>query len=155
MNELHTPAVDEAVAADEKGVGWFAGERCKRRVDFLAAAGADKLDLQSHGAGSGWRASFYGLGIRNIGRIDKNGDAGSSGHQLMQQLQLLRHQFGVEKIDTRQVSARTGEARDETEPHGVVADDEHDRDCRCCCFYIEYGGSASTREYHSDLSTNQ
>jgi len=111
--------------------------------------------LQPPGAGSQRRASFYRLGIRNIGRIDENCDAGSSRYQLMQKLQLLCRQFGIEKIDTGQVAARPGEARDETETDGIVADDEDDWDRCGRRFYIKYGGSASTRDYHSDLPTNQ
>src|SRR5262245_20394390 len=74
-NELHTSTVEEAVVADKEGIGPFAANRCKRRVDFQAAAGAEELDFQSHGTGSRWRVPFYGLGVVNTDRIDKDSDA--------------------------------------------------------------------------------
>ena len=72
------------------------------------------------------------FGIRRIGRIDEHGNACSRGHQLTQEFQPLCHQFGREKIDARQVAARPGEARDQTEPHRVFAEDEDDGDRRGC-----------------------
>src|SRR5215475_1748447 len=75
VNELHTSTVEEAVVADKEGIGPFAANRCKRRVDFPAAAGAEELDFKSHGAGSRWRVPFYGFGVVNTDRIDKDSDA--------------------------------------------------------------------------------
>ena len=59
---------------------------------------------------------------RCIGRIDEHGNASSTGHQLTQEFQPLCHQLGREKIDPRQVAARPGEARDQTEPDRVFGD---------------------------------
>jgi hypothetical protein len=39
----------------------------------------------------------------------------------------LRRQLAAEKVDTRKVAARLSKAGDETEPDGVVASDEDDR----------------------------
>ncbi len=50
------------------------------------------------------------------------------GHQLTQQLQPLRRQLNREKIDTCQVAAGLGEARNKTELDRVFADDEDDGD---------------------------
>src|SRR5262245_54793273 len=73
----------------------------------------------------------------------------------MQELQLLRRQFCIEEIDTSQVGARTGETRDETEPHGIFGDDEYERDCGGCRFCSKYGGSTSAGEYHGDVPANE
>jgi hypothetical protein len=48
----------------------------------------------------------------------------------VQQLQPFRVQLTREKIDPRQISARTSEAVDKTELHGVFADTKDDRDRR-------------------------
>ena len=67
---------------------------------------------------------------RDIGRIDQHGNPNGLGHQLVQKCQPLRIQLSREKIDPRQVSARPGEAGDETELDRVFADAEDDRDRR-------------------------
>src|SRR5262249_20191543 len=73
----------------------------------------------------------------------------------MKERQLLRDQFGIEKIDPRQVAARPGEACDEAEPHWIVADEEEDRGCRGCRLCRQCGGGTSTHEHHGDLPANQ
>src|SRR5262245_57686568 len=144
VNELHTSAVEEAVVADEEGIGRFAGKRGKRRVDFPAVAAAEELDLQSHGADSRWRVPFYGFGVRNTGRIDEDSDTRGPGYQLVQQFQLLRNQCGIEKIDAGQVAARPGQTRDKTEPDRVFGNDEEDRDRRGCRLRSKDGGNIPT-----------
>ena len=59
--------------------------------------------------------------VGSVGRVDEYSDADGLGYHLMQDRQLLRHKLRIEKIDTRQVAARPGEARDKTEPDGVFA----------------------------------
>src|SRR5262245_1760395 len=73
----------------------------------------------------------------------------------MQEFQLLRRQFCIEEVDTSEVGARTGETRDETEPHGIVGDDEDERDRRDWRFCSKYGGSTSAGEYHGDVPANE
>src|SRR5262245_21592177 len=73
----------------------------------------------------------------------------------MQEFQLLRRQFCIEEVDTSEVGARTGETRDETEPHGIVGDDEDERDRRDWRFCSKYGGSTSAGEYHGDMPANE
>jgi len=109
-----------------------------------SGAANPRVPVQSYGTGSRWRVSFRGLGSRNVGRIDEDGDAGRSGYQLVQERQLLRHQFGIEEIDPRQVAARSGEARDKTEPHRVFAGDEENRDRRGRRLCSKYGSSISS-----------
>jgi hypothetical protein len=58
--------------------------------------------------------SFYGLGIRRIGRIDEDSHAGSFRYQLMQELQLLCRQFGLKKLTP--VRLAPGRARLATRP---------------------------------------
>ena len=57
-----------------------------------------------------------------FGRIDEHGNTAGCGHQLTQEFKPLCRQLGVEKVDTRQVAARPREARDETKPDRVFAD---------------------------------
>ena len=89
VNQLDTPAGDEGVRANEQGVGPLAHESCEGRFDLPAGAGLENLDLQSHGASSRFHVSQRGLCIRSIGRIDKHGNAGGSGHKLAQESEPL------------------------------------------------------------------
>jgi hypothetical protein len=73
----------------------------------------------------------------------------------VQQLQLLRHQFGIEKIDARQVAAWPGQTRDKTEPDRVFGNEEEDRDRRGCRLRSKDGGSIPTNLHHGDLPANQ
>ena len=59
--------------------------------------------------------------IDSIGGIDEHGDANRTRHQFTQQFQPFCRQLGSEKIDSRQVAARPGEARDQTQPDRVFA----------------------------------
>jgi hypothetical protein len=45
LNELHAPAGGKAVAANEHGIGRFAGQRFKCRVDFPVGADAENLEF--------------------------------------------------------------------------------------------------------------
>ena len=96
----------------------------------LTGAGVEDLDLQPHGASRRLPRLARGLGDRRVGGINEHGNANSPGHQVAQELQPLCHQLSREKIDTRHVAARPGEARDQTELDRVVGDAEDDRDRR-------------------------
>jgi hypothetical protein len=52
----------------------------------------------------------------------------------MQQSQPLCGQLSDKKINARRIAARSGEARDETEPDGIIAYAENDWDRRGCRF---------------------
>ena len=93
LDQLHTPGVEEGVAADEEGVGPLAHKSREGRIDLAAGAGIDDLDLQPHGAGSRFHVSQRGLGIRGIGRIDEHGHTSGCGHQLAQEFQPLCRQL--------------------------------------------------------------
>ncbi len=62
--------------------------------------------------------------------LDQHGDPNGLGHQLMQKCQPLLFQLSREKINSRQVAARPGQAGDKTKLHRVFADAKDDRDCR-------------------------
>ena len=137
LGQLDTPVGQEGGGANEEGVGSLACKRRERGIDLAAVAGVEDLDLQPLGAGSRFHASHCSLGIGSIGRIDEHGNTNGPGHQLAQEFQPLCSQFSSEKIDTRQVAARPGEAGDKTKPDRVFGEGEDDRDRRSCRF----GGS--------------
>jgi hypothetical protein len=64
--------------------------------------------------------------------IDERCNTGGSRHQFTQELQLLRRQLTIEKIDTCQVAARPGEAGDKSKPDRVVGAEEDDGDRGGC-----------------------
>jgi len=50
--KLDAPADEEAVGANEEGIGPVVHEGCEGRLDLAAGAGVQDLNLQSEGAGS-------------------------------------------------------------------------------------------------------
>src|SRR5262249_15228110 len=115
------------VRVDKQRVRSLARKRCKGRVDLTAGAGVEDLDSQPHLAPRGFRFFHLKLRARRIGRIDENGDTGHCGHQLAQKFQPLGHQFAHDEIDSGEVTARPGEAGNESELDRVVRDRKHDR----------------------------
>src|SRR5262249_9389372 len=103
----------EGVAADGECVGPLACKRRENRIDLLAGAGAEDLDLKAHGTPSRFRI-FHGRLSSWISRIDEYGDARRSRCQLTQQFKALRHQLGAEKIDAGQVATWPRQARDQS-----------------------------------------
>jgi hypothetical protein len=49
LDELSTPAVEEGIVTDEKGIGFRTRKRCESRIDLGNGAGFEDLDLQPHG----------------------------------------------------------------------------------------------------------
>jgi len=82
---LYTAAAEESVGSDEEGIGALARKGGKGRVDLVAAAGIEYLDLQPYGAGSFLHVPRCGLGGRSLGRVDEQGNTNGLGHQLMQE----------------------------------------------------------------------
>ncbi len=152
VDQLHTPAGEEGVNVDEKGVGPLAHKSCESHIDLAAGACVEDLDFQPDGASSRLRIFQRGLGI-GAGRVDEHGNASGCGHQLMHEFQALRHQLSTEKIDSCQVAARPGEAGDKTNLHRVFGQDEHYGGRRACrlgrqCAICQCGD-------HGDLAANQ
>ena len=72
----------------------------------------------------------------------------------MQQIEPLCRQLTVEKVDPRQVAARSGEAGDKTEPDRVLGGNKGDRDRRGCRLGSGRRGGGARGDY-GDLSANQ
>ena len=87
--KLHTSAVEERIAGDEKRVGPLAREGRKGRIDFAAGAGVDDLDLQAHGAGSRFHVSHSGSALAALAGLTSTRDTSGVGNQLAQELQPL------------------------------------------------------------------
>ena len=128
-DKLDASAGEEHVASDVQRIRAVVHEGGEGRLDLAAGARVEDLNLQSHCTGV-FRYISYALGTCDIGGIDQHGNPNGLGHQLVQKCQPLRSQLIREKIDPCQVSARPGEAGDETELDGVFADAEDDRDRR-------------------------
>src|SRR5262249_49709275 len=106
-NQLGTPHRKEGFSADKDCIGPLARQRFKHSVDFAASAGGVELNLQTHGAGRRlgvFRRGFCG----GAERIDEDGHATSAGFKLVEELKTLCDQLTVEKIDSREVAARSG-----------------------------------------------
>src|SRR5260370_39538171 len=95
------------------------------------------MELQPEGTGRRLQVSRLSLGSR-IGRVEEQGDVGSRGYDLVQQLQPLRQQLRIQVGCAREVAAGPGETGDKSELDRVAADREDDRDrrgrglCRKC-----------------------
>ena len=153
VDQLDAPAAEKRVGADEQRVGTLTHKRCEGRIDLLAGAGAEDLDLQPHGASSRRGVFQRGLRSRSIGGIDEHANASCSGHQLAQDFQPLRHQLTREKIDPGRIAARPGEAGDKTKPDRILAGDENNRDRRRCPLGHQ-SDIVTGRGDHGDLTTD-
>ena len=93
--------------------------------------------------------------MHSIGRIDEHGHASRSGYQLTQEFQALRYQLARDKIDTRHITARPREACDQAKPDRVIADGEHNGDCRSRRLGGARHGGALDCGDHADSSAHQ
>ena len=143
LGQLHAPGVQEGRLSYEDGVRSIALDSGKSRINFAAGAGVENLNLQSNSPGSRLYGSQCGLGIRHVGGIDQHGNALGPRHQLTQKLQSFRGQFGIEKINACQVSARTRETCDQTKSDWVFASEKENRNSRCCRFSRQCGIASS------------
>src|SRR5262249_3943982 len=153
-NKLDASAGEEHVASDVQGIGAVVHEGGEGRLDLAPGAGVEDLDLQAH-CTSSFRYLSYALGTCDIGRIDQHGNPNGLGHQFLQKCHPLRTQLSCEKIDAGQVSARPGEAGDETELDGVFADAEDDRDRRGRGFGGKRSSVAGWRSDNGDTTTHK
>jgi hypothetical protein len=72
----------------------------------------------------------------SVVRVEEDGNRGRSRHQFAEQLEPLWYQFIIEQAHTREVTAWTVEARDETKLDRVAPSNKDDRKFRCsdlCC----------------------
>src|SRR6266576_4197363 len=105
VDQLDTPAGEEGVDVNEKGIGPLAHTSCESHIDLAASAGVEDLNFQPDCASSRLRVSQRALGI-GAGRVDEHANASGCGYQLTYEFQPLRRQLSTEKIDSRQVAAR-------------------------------------------------
>src|SRR6478672_12848628 len=84
VDQLNTPAIEEAVAADEDGVGPLAHKSCEGRIDLAAGTDVEDLNLQPHGASCRFHVSHCGL-PKCSGRIDEHRHTRRRGHPLAQE----------------------------------------------------------------------
>src|SRR5262249_28833865 len=125
--KLHSPAGEKYVAGAEKCVGKSIKKSCESRIDLVAGAGVEDIDLKSHSAGS--RFDVSQRDFRQGGaRIDEHSDTGDPRYQTDQKLQPFCGQLTADKIDARKVATRPGEASDKTGPDRIFRDDKHDGD---------------------------
>src|SRR5215510_5377636 len=73
----------------------------------------------------------------------------------MQEFQLLCYQLTSDNINTRCVTAWSGEAGDETEPDRVFVDDKDNRDRRSCCLGRQRRSGTSGHRDHRNSSASQ
>ena len=84
-SKLDTPIGEERVGDDEKSVQPLAQKGSERRIDVADGAGVEDTDLQPEGARCRFNVFHIGLGTDGVDRVDQNGNASCSRHQLMQQ----------------------------------------------------------------------
>ena len=154
VGQLHAPALEEGVGANEQCVWALARNACEGRIDLAAGAGAEHLDLQPHVRAAASTSRKYIRCNRSVGRIDEHGHTNGAGHQLAQQFQPLCYQLSRHKIDACRVAARPGNARDKTKPDRVVGNGEDDGDRRGCRLGRGRRRRAD-RDDHGNLAANQ
>src|SRR5215468_8164818 len=102
--KLHPPTGEKRVGDNEERVGPLAHKSCEGRINLVAGAGVEDLNLQSNGARSRFHVSQHPLRIGG-GRIDEHCYTSRSRHQFMQEFQLLCYQLTSDNINTRCVTA--------------------------------------------------
>src|SRR5262249_17824346 len=86
--------------------------------------------------------------------IDKKTYRGNGGHYLVQQLEPLRPQHGVERAHARDVATRSIKASHKAEFDRVFTYHDDDWDDRCCGLG-RARGAAAAGEYHRHLTADQ
>src|SRR5262249_34315691 len=131
-DKLHGTADEKPVWSDEQGVGPLACKAGKGRINLADRRGVDDLDLQPKSVSGFLDDVQCGLGIGNIGRVNKYGNANNLGHQVVQEPQPLGYYLSYKKIDPRRIAAGPSEVGDKPKPDRVFWNAEDDRDrCRC------------------------
>jgi hypothetical protein len=87
--------------------------------------------------------------------IDEHGNTSGPRHQRTQEFQPLCRKLSRKNIDSRQVAARSGEARNKAKPDRVYADKADDWDRVCRRLGRERGRDTSDRRNHRDPSLHQ
>jgi hypothetical protein len=98
----------------------------KGRLDFVACAGVEGLDLQSDRARSFRYLSKRSLEAPSIAWIDQHGNSNGLGHQFAQQPKPLGPHLRDEKIDASRVAPGARKAGDKTQLDRVFTDTEDD-----------------------------
>ena len=125
LHQLHASRGKGRARTDEQRVGPIVRKCRESRLDFLAAAGIEHSDLQSHGAPRCLRVSHRRLGCQ-MGRLTST----RCGYQLAQDFQVLGDKFAREKIVPCDIAARPREAGTQTSPDRILSDIEDDGDGR-------------------------
>jgi hypothetical protein len=153
LSQLDPPVEQEGCAGYDEGVRSLAHKSGEGSIEFEAGAGVENLDLQPQSASSCSHVSQCRVSSGSIGRIDEHGNTNGPGHQRTQEFQSFCRQL-PKNVDSRQVTAWPGEARNKTKADRVYADKEDDWDrggCRLCC---ERGRDTSCGD-HRDPSLHQ
>src|SRR5262249_56322732 len=94
---LQTPAVEEAVTADEHRITPLSRHRSECRIDLACGTGLVDRNIQPNGK----RRRFSLLGgcssIDTVGWIDEHRDVRSGGHQLLQNFEPLSPTLHISK----------------------------------------------------------
>jgi hypothetical protein len=91
--EFFRPSSEEGTLANEDRTDALLRKSCEGRFEIAIAPGIRNKELQAQRARRRLQVCDDGL-CRWKGRVDENAEQGSIGHQVTEQLQLFRRQFG-------------------------------------------------------------
>ena len=102
-------------------------DRGESTVEIFRAPNFDRLQLDAEGVGGRLELSPIRQFCR-IGCVPQNRDTRYAGHDSLEQVELLRAEFGVHLRETGDVAAGMRQALDITRSDWIAVNDEHDRD---------------------------
>src|SRR5262249_37572540 len=114
LGQLDTPVEQEGADTNEESIRSLVCKSSERLIDLADGASVEDLSLHSHCWSGSLQGSQRRLSSRRTGPINNRANANSPRRKLTQEFQSLCHDFGREKIDSRQVSVRLCEAGDQT-----------------------------------------
>src|SRR5262249_51620908 len=87
------------VSTDNKRLRSILHERSKGGFDFVIGAGLENVDVLPGGRRGAFNVLDHALGWNWIGRIDKEGNTGGTGHHFMQYAEPLGAQFRCHEVN--------------------------------------------------------
>src|SRR6516165_10797858 len=105
-NQLSPLAVEERIIREEECTDLLLDEGCEGSIELVYRAGSHDINAKSQGGRSLLRVFGMGLSFCKI-RIHEHANSRGLGQQLVQYPKTLCPQFGLEKIHTSDVAARS------------------------------------------------
>src|SRR5262249_2486536 len=117
--QLYATVDEKRVGTNNKRLRLILHERSKRGFDFVIGAGIENVDVLPGRRCGVFNVLDHALGGNWIGRIDKEGNTGGTGHDSMQHAEPLGAQLRCHEVDAGDVAAGVAEAGHDAGLHRI------------------------------------